>query len=219
MRRMLTIVAALAAPTLCPEAGFAQQGSITGTVTDGAGVLPGVTIEASRPGLEGPRVTYTDDVGSYSLVDLPAGVWTLTFELPGFSTASRSRELQGDSIDTVDVELTVAGRIDGTTVNAPRPSYGFHIEPVVLVGPPPHPVPTRRSVGVTITSPFGYGGVPGSPVRPRQGVTITNTIGYGGVPVPPVWPRQGVTVTNNSTGGLLPAAPGDQPGRSVTIQP
>lgn len=197
MRRMLTIVAALAAPTLCPEAGFAQQGSITGTVTDGAGVLPGVTIEASRPDLAEPRVAHTDAVGSYSLADLPAGVWTLTFELPGFSTESRDRELPADSIVTVDVELPVAGRNEIITVPGSLPSVGITIGNAVRGGSPPRPVLTSRPIGVT----------------------ITNTPGHGGGPVPPVRPRNGVTVTNTSTGGPPPAAPGDRPGRGVTIRP
>ena len=198
MRRTLAIVAALAAPTLCPDAGLAQQGSITGTVTDGAGVLPGVTIEASRPDLaERTRVTHTDSVGSYSLADLPAGVWTLTFELPGFSTASRERELPADSIVTVDVELPVAGRNEDISVTESLPSVSITIGNAVRGGSPPRPVLTSRSIGVT----------------------ITNTPGHGGGPVPPVRPRHGVTVTNTSTGGPPPAAPGDRPGRGVTIRP
>lgn len=197
MRRMLAIVAVLAAPTLCPEAGLAQHGSVTGTVTDGAGILPGVTIEASRPGLAEPRVTHTDDVGNYSLTDLPAGAWALTFELPGFSTASRDLELPADSTDIVDVELTVAARNEDISVAAPLPPVGFTIGDVVRGGSPPSPALTSRPIGVTITNP----------------------IGRGCGPVPPVRPRHGVTVTNTSTGGRPPAAPGDQPERGVTIRP
>lgn len=197
MRRTLTIVTALAVPTLCPDAGLAQHGSVTGTVTDGAGVLPGVTIEASRPDLAEPRVTHTDEVGSYSLAELPAGIWTLTFELPGFSTASRERDLPADSIVTVDVELPVAGRNEDISVTGSLPSVSITIGNAVRGGSPPRPVLTSRSIGVT----------------------ITNTPGHGGGPFPPVRPRHGVTVTNTSTGGPPPAARGDQPGRGVTIRP
>ena len=82
-----------------------QNGSIAGRVTDATGsILPGVTVEATSPVLiEKARTAITDGSGQYRLVDLRPGIYTVTFELPGFSTGRRD-----------GVEITVEN--DGTTL-------------------------------------------------------------------------------------------------------
>ena len=69
-----------------PSLAAAQQ--IGGTVTDTTGaVLPGVTVEARSPALiEQVRTVTTNDQGQYLIAGLQAGVYTVTFTLPGFST-------------------------------------------------------------------------------------------------------------------------------------
>src|SRR5262245_35506824 len=78
---------------LVPAAAWAQAttGAIGGTVTDASGgVLPGVTVEASSPALiEKARSAVTDGSGEYKIVDLRPGTYTVTFTLPGFSSAAR----------------------------------------------------------------------------------------------------------------------------------
>src|SRR6266853_1314239 len=66
-------------------------GSIAGTVKDATGaVLPGVTVEASSPALiEKVRTVVTDSEGQYKILDLPGGVYAVTFALTGFSTVKR----------------------------------------------------------------------------------------------------------------------------------
>jgi Carboxypeptidase regulatory-like domain len=65
--------------------------SITGVVTDSSGaVLPGVTVEVASPVLiERARSTVTDGRGSYRIIELDAGTYTVTFMLPGFNTVRR----------------------------------------------------------------------------------------------------------------------------------
>src|ERR687897_1432601 len=75
-----------AAPTFAQE----FRGRINGTVTDNTGaVLPGVTVTAASPALIQPQVQVTGEDGSYRLIALPAGSYTLTFELTGFTTLKR----------------------------------------------------------------------------------------------------------------------------------
>ena len=64
MRRASKVVLILTAAILLPSAAFAQ-GTLTGTVRDeSAGVLPGVTVEASSPALiEKVRSATTDGAG------------------------------------------------------------------------------------------------------------------------------------------------------------
>src|SRR5690349_8998367 len=75
-------------------AGFGQSvssGTIHGVVRDqSGGVLPGVTATLTSPALQvGQLVQVTDAEGQYRFVDLPAGSYTLKFELTGFSTLIR----------------------------------------------------------------------------------------------------------------------------------
>jgi hypothetical protein len=72
---------------LVAAAGQAQTtGDILGTAKDEAGgVLPGVTVEATSPALQGRRTTVTGETGGFRLTLLPPGEYVLTFTLQGFA--------------------------------------------------------------------------------------------------------------------------------------
>jgi hypothetical protein len=100
--------------------GSAQTtGGLVGRVTDEQeGVLPGVTIEARSPALQGSRTAVTDGTGSYRLPLLPPGEYTVTFELSGFAAETRKGVAVGLDKDTtlspalhaaVAEEITVTG--------------------------------------------------------------------------------------------------------------
>lgn len=76
---------------------YAQTtGSIEGTVTDENGVaLPGVTVEASSPSLQGSRVVVTDTAGKFRLVLLPPGTYAVKATLSGFSTTESTDVVVG----------------------------------------------------------------------------------------------------------------------------
>src|SRR4029077_15498100 len=71
--------------------GFAQTtGGIVGRVTDeGGGVLPGVTVEAKGPALQGSRTAVTGGTRTYRLPPPPPGGYTVSFTLEGFAAESR----------------------------------------------------------------------------------------------------------------------------------
>lgn len=86
------------APSLVLAAAplFAQQtGSISGkvTATDGS-LLPGVTVEARSDVLPQPRTTVTGANGDYRLPALPPGSYTVTFQLSGMQTVTRTALVQ-----------------------------------------------------------------------------------------------------------------------------
>src|SRR5205809_8096698 len=58
-------------------------GTIAGAVKDASGaVLPGVTVEAASPALiERVRTATTGGTGLYRIVNLPPGLYTVTFTL------------------------------------------------------------------------------------------------------------------------------------------
>src|SRR5688572_31225419 len=92
---------------LLPAVASAQA-AITGVIRDASGgVLPGVTVAAASPVLiEKVRSVVTDASGQYRIVDLRPGVYSVTFELPGFSTVKREGvELSGTFIATINADL------------------------------------------------------------------------------------------------------------------
>src|SRR5258706_4082694 len=61
-------------------------GSIAGRVGDSSGAaLPGVTVEATSPALQGMRTGISDATGLYRLPLLPPGSYTVQFTLTGFA--------------------------------------------------------------------------------------------------------------------------------------
>jgi hypothetical protein len=91
LRTLLALVAALlsAGPLLAQ-----QTGAIVGTVTDTAGaVLPGVTIQATSDVLPRARETVSAANGEFRLPSLPPGTYTLTFNLSGMQSATRTAQV------------------------------------------------------------------------------------------------------------------------------
>ncbi len=86
LKYVLLVVAAALLPSIA-----AAQGTLTGTVRDASGaVLPGVTVEASSPAIQGAvRTVVTDNAGVYRIIELPPGTYSLSFSLPGFSNVKR----------------------------------------------------------------------------------------------------------------------------------
>src|SRR6059036_891123 len=110
MRRLavaVVFVCAVVLPTIVQAQG---QAGISGVLKDASGaVLPGVTVEASSTALiEKVRTVVTDGAGVYTIVDLPAGTYTVTFTLTGFSTVKREGiELSGAFNASVNADLRV----------------------------------------------------------------------------------------------------------------
>src|SRR3989475_6329001 len=99
------------------------QSAFTGVVRDQSGaVLPGVSVEAASPALiEKSRSTVSDERGTYKIIDLRPGNYSLTFSLPGFKTVKRDVELPSDFTATINAEMTVGAVEETITVAAESP--------------------------------------------------------------------------------------------------
>ena len=94
----------------------AQQLSLSGTVRDNTGVIPGATVVLSAGGKQISSVT-TDESGNYRFTGLSAGTVELEFSMRGFETLVRNITLTADT-PAVDVVMAV-GRVSTTlTVTA-----------------------------------------------------------------------------------------------------
>jgi hypothetical protein len=166
--RRISLAIGLFVSVLCLTAltseGLAQS-AITGSVRDTSGaILPGVTVEASSPVLiEKLRSVVTDERGSYRIVDLRPGTYSLAFNLPGFGTIKREIELQSNFTATINVEMTVATLAESVTVSAEMPVTDVENNQKVQVLPREvlDSVPTAHTiqsvgqliVGVTLSAP------------------------------------------------------------------
>ncbi len=118
--RLLCWSAALA---LASSSAFAQgnpTGTISGQITDPDRLaLPGVTVSATSPFLQGLRTAVSSAQGDYILPFLPAGDYTLTFELQGFSATRRILSLKMADTLPVNVQMSIAALTEVVTVTAP----------------------------------------------------------------------------------------------------
>ncbi|HXV62687.1 MAG TPA: TonB-dependent receptor [Vicinamibacteria bacterium] len=99
-------------------------GSIFGVVRDASGaVLPGATVIATSPALQRESLaTVTNDVGAYRLSLLPAGLYSVRFELPGFNPSVHSAiEVAVNQEVALDVTLEVAAVSETVEVSARTP--------------------------------------------------------------------------------------------------
>ena len=94
-------------------------GTIVGQVTAPDGLpAPGVTVTVSSSALQGVRTAVTSANGDYIVPFLPAGDYQLTFELQGFSTASKTVSLKMADRLPLNVRLGVGALTEVVSVTA-----------------------------------------------------------------------------------------------------
>src|SRR6478609_5845580 len=150
--RLLTVrCVALLTLVLTPVIASAQTSTITGTVKDASGgVLPGVTVEASSSVLiEKSRSAVTSGAGTYSILSLRPGTYTVKFELPGFSTVVREGVvLTSDFTATINADLKVGALEETLTVTGESPIVDTSniTQRVVMTAEVRDALPTGRNI-------------------------------------------------------------------------
>ena len=125
MRRLILFIAAW---LILGSAGslFAQgvqTGTIRGTVTDQQDLaVPGVSVTATSPALQGPRSTTTDAQGLYVIRALPPGEYEVRFELSGFGTVNRTSTVPLGLVVVQDVSMRPAGVAETVQVTGELPA-------------------------------------------------------------------------------------------------
>src|SRR5688572_10782252 len=99
----------LGALFICAAETAAQQLSLSGTVRDTTGAVPGATVTLASAGAQ-IGTTTTDKSGNYRFTGLAAGSYELTVTMRGFEPATRNVAL-GPDTSAVDVVLAV-GRVN-----------------------------------------------------------------------------------------------------------
>lgn len=108
-------------------------GSLTGKVADAQGaVLPGVNVTAAGVAGANSRTTQTDSTGMYKL-DVPAGEYTVTAQLMGFSRAEQKRvRVASGATVTVDLAMQVGNLSEEVTVTAQRRETNIQTTPLAI---------------------------------------------------------------------------------------
>ena len=139
---------------------FAQQtlGGITGTVEDSSGsAIPGVEVKAISDQTTLVRTAKSNGSGSYELVNLPIGTYTVTFTLNGFTTERIPGILvQADRTITLPGKLAIGSVSESVTVestpllNATDTTNGYVLDKTQIQE---IPLPTGSPLGAAILSP------------------------------------------------------------------
>src|SRR6185436_12848783 len=109
VRALLLLLACLVGFS-SPAAAQFGVGSIGGTVTDGSGgVLPGVTVTLSNPGvIGGDQTAVSDAEGAFQFTRLVPGSYTVKGELQGFrSFVQEQIQVNADRASRVDLKMEV----------------------------------------------------------------------------------------------------------------
>ena len=103
--------------------GWAQDGVITGRVTDpSGGALPGVDVALTSPALLGGRSAVSDDQGTYRFGLLPPGAYTVRFQLQGFGTVVREGvTLTPGFTSSLNVVMDIGSLAETVTVTGESP--------------------------------------------------------------------------------------------------
>jgi len=118
LRRVGLVLALLA---LLPGAGYAQEATLSGTVTDSTGgVLPGVTITATHTATGNTFVAVTDEKGGYR-VPVRVGMFKVDAELPGFGTVTRQVDLLVGQTAVLNLQMAPSTVQESVTVTGEAP--------------------------------------------------------------------------------------------------
>ena len=101
----------------------AQSNEIFGRVTDASGaVIPGVTVTIASPALITPQSTVTVESGAYRFPNIPLGLYSVTFEIPGFQRVIRENvRIATGFVAEINARLEVSTVQETVTVNAASP--------------------------------------------------------------------------------------------------
>ena len=192
---MTVFLYAAALSLIVATTAFAQSATATivGRVVDTQGLpVPGVTIVAASPNLQGTRETVTSTNGDYIISLLPSGTYTVRFELSGFTTQTRTVSVAPTQVAPLEVEMgpaavsetvEVVGRTADVLTETAQVATNFSQDLIALL-------PTARDLNATLMlSPSVH------PTGPSGGYSIAGSMSFENL-----FLVNGVTVNENLRG-------------------
>lgn len=185
---------------------FAQgspTGTISGRVNSDAGALPGVTVTATSPALQGSRTAVTSENGDFILPLLPPGTYTIAFELQGFRAVTQTANVAAAQTVPVDITMSVVGASETVNVTG-------HLETFAQLSPVASSykaediatLPTDRSLNATVLfapGVFNTGPSTNSQDSSTQSITIAGAMSFENL-----FLVNGVVLNENLRGQAVP---------------
>ena len=159
--------------------------TLSGRVHGEGLALPGVSVSATSPGLQGTRVTATGAAGDYALVNVPPGEYLITFALPGLQRETRAVKLAASQVSRLDVTLSLTPVLAETTVEGASESISrTTTEATTYTSGLLASLPTARTIrsAVVLSPGVGPGGLSISGAETNEslytlnGVVITDNV-------------------------------------------
>ena len=191
----------LGAILMLPARLFAQEATLTGTVSDSTGgVLPGVTVTALHEATGNTFVAVTDERGIYR-IPARVGNYRINAVLQGFATVERTGlELRAGQTSTINLQMSPSTLQETVTVTGEAPllrvatsSLGGNIDPLQVQEMPSE---GRNWMALLLLAP-GSRSTSANPAEPLEtrnanrtreyqtnvdGMQFANTMGGGGQP-------------------------------------
>ena len=191
MKRLLFALLAMS----LPAATYAQEATLSGTVTDSTGsVLPGVTVEAVHEAAGNTFTGVTDGRGAYQ-VPVHVGSYRVTVQLPGFTTVTRSGvEVLVGQTAVINLQMSPSNLAETITVTGESPlvdtttsSVGGNVDPRMITQLPSQ---GRNWMSLALLAPGNRTNAQGAtPVQDRgdvrefqlnvDGLQVTSNLGTG----------------------------------------
>jgi outer membrane receptor protein involved in Fe transport len=123
MTRLLGVFALALACAASSSAQGVQTGTIRGTVKDQQGLpLPGATITATSPALQGERTAVTDTDGAFLIRAVPPGTYHLKVEMSGMATVEKAADVPLGGVAQMDLSMTLSQVQESVTVSGELPT-------------------------------------------------------------------------------------------------
>jgi len=193
-RRRFSIAFAVSLSLFTSGAAPGQTtGSIEGRITDSSGSpMPGVTVSATSPSLQGVRTAVTGRDGSYRIPAVPPGNYRVETRLDGFRSAAVNATVSLDATATGDLTLQLAAEeqvvVSGEAplVDTTSTTTGTNYTSRVIAG-----LPVQRNYADIVRSNPGVTADRGE----MQGRALALSI-YGATSVENQWIIDGINTTN-----------------------
>jgi hypothetical protein len=168
-------------------------GDIEGTITDRSGTpLPGVTVEATSPRMQGIRVEVSGRDGKYRILAVPPGKYRIKASFEGFETLEESVTVSLDAKETLNLRMkftiresvTVSGEVPLIDVTSTVSGTNYTNKVIAKL-------PVARNYADIVRSNPGVSTDRGE----TQGRSLALTI-YGATSVENQWIVDGINTTN-----------------------
>ena len=190
MRTHRTWLVALALPLLMASVLVAQgipTSTISGHIINEGQGLPGVTVTAKSPALQGTRTAVTSTNGDFVFANVPPGEYTITMTMSGFQTVTRTVKANASQQAVVNATMSLAAVaaeavVVGTSESISQSTQAATTYTSDLLGK----LPTARTLNSSVIL------TPGLNSSGPNGVTIS-----GAMSTENLYTVNGVVITDN----------------------